>query len=51
MGRITFDIDDPVHKEIKVRSVYKNCTMRDWIIQAIVEKIVREDMVSQDVNK
>lgn len=45
MKRLSIDLDDTVHKEIKIRAAVINCSMREWIIQAMVEKIAREDMV------
>jgi hypothetical protein len=36
-------VEAPVHQEIKARALFKNTTLKDWVLQAIAEKIVRED--------
>jgi predicted HicB family RNase H-like nuclease len=38
-------IDPAVHQDIKARAVFKNVSLKDWVLQAIAEKIAREDRV------
>ncbi len=36
-------IDPQLLVDIKVRALFSNTTLKEWILQAIAEKIIRED--------
>ena len=41
--RLLLNVSDELHKEVKSRAVYKNISMKKWILQAILEKIKKEN--------
>jgi predicted HicB family RNase H-like nuclease len=36
-------IDPAVHQDIKARAVFLNISLRNWVLQAIAEKMDREN--------
>jgi len=42
MKRLVMEIPEGIHKEIKVQAVWKNITMRKYILQAVMEKIAHD---------
>ncbi len=36
-------IEAAIHQDIKARAIFKNISLKDWMLQAIAEKVVRED--------
>lgn len=40
--QITFDVPEKLHKEVKIRCVVRNVSIREYVIQAIAEKIAKE---------
>lgn len=36
-------IDAEMQKDIKSRALFKNITLKKWVLQAIVEKMIQED--------
>lgn len=43
------EIDAETHKAIKMRALFRNMTMSNYILQAIAEKIIREDKYQKEV--
>jgi predicted HicB family RNase H-like nuclease len=41
--KFLFRIDEDLHKEIKIRAAMRNVGMGHWIIQAIMERMAKED--------
>lgn len=44
MMRLTFDVTRELHKTIKLQAIDHNCTMKQYIMQAIVEKLTRDQL-------
>lgn len=42
LKRLTFDITQEDHAEIKIRAAQRNISMRDWLMQAIADRIKSE---------
>ncbi len=40
--RISMDIPENIHKEIKIKSAERNIFMTDWVLRAIVRKLHEE---------
>jgi hypothetical protein len=36
-------IDAVIHEEVKTRALFNGISIKKWVMQAIAEKIVRED--------
>lgn len=43
------EIDEETHKVVKMRALFKNISLSDYILQAIAEKIMREDKYQKEV--
>lgn len=41
--RFVIDIDGETHKVVKMRAHLRNITMRDYILQALAQRIAREE--------
>jgi hypothetical protein len=41
--RFTLQVDLETHTTVKMRAFYRNITIKDYILQALAEKIMRED--------
>lgn len=41
--KLIINIDEAVHRDIKLRSILKNWTMTKWVLVAIANKIKDED--------
>ena len=42
--RLLIDIPEDVHKLIKERALFRNMTMRRWVLQAIKMRLDREEL-------
>jgi len=40
--RLSVDIDDVTHRHIKKIAIDKNVTIRDWVMEAISDKILKD---------
>jgi hypothetical protein len=40
--RLTLNIPEDYHKELKIRSVMRNITLTEWVLRAIREAIAKE---------
>lgn len=40
--RLTIELDKAIRKEVKKRAVLQNLTMKQWVLEAIYEKIKQE---------
>ena len=43
VSRVFFEVDSDLHREIKNSAFDNDVTMRDWLEQAVREKLKRED--------
>ncbi|MGH9252021.1 MAG: hypothetical protein ACRD0W_21265 [Acidimicrobiales bacterium] len=43
MTRIYYDLDDELHRAAKLAAVTKGITLKAWLIEAIAEKLERDD--------
>lgn len=41
--RVVIDVDQKFHKDIKIRALYRNMSMKDYIIMAVVKQIQLEE--------
>lgn len=41
--RLLLEVPEEIHKEVKSRAIFINISMRKWILQAILEKMAKED--------
>ena len=41
--RLTVEIPEQVHKEIKIKAIESNISLRKWVLQTIIERIAREE--------
>lgn len=42
MRRIAFDIEDSLHKDIKIKSIQANTTLKEYMICLILEDLQKE---------
>ena len=40
--RLSIEIPSKLHKEMKVRALFRNITLRKWVMLAIMERIKKE---------
>jgi hypothetical protein len=40
--RLTIELDKAIRQEVKKRAVLQNLTMKQWVLEAIYEKIKQE---------
>lgn len=38
-------IEPAIHQDIRTRATFHNTSLKGWVLQAIAEKIIREDRV------
>lgn len=41
--RLTIDIPEDIHAQIKIRATIKNISIKTWVMQAVLEKIGQEE--------
>jgi len=46
--RFTIPVDAETHTTVKMRAFYRNMTIKEYILQALAEKIMREDSYNND---
>ena len=44
--KLTIDIHPEHHQRLKIRAAYRNMTIRKYVLQAIMERVLREESVS-----
>lgn len=44
--RIIMDVEERLHAEVKKRAAEGYCTMNQWLLQAILDKIIKEDRLN-----
>lgn len=40
--RLLINISEELHKNIKMRATFRNVSIKDYVIQAVIERIVKE---------
>lgn len=48
--QISFEVDPEIHKKIKIRASIRGMKMREYILQALAEKMTKEEQY-QDKEK
>lgn len=48
---IALEIERELHREVLFRSYEKNLSIKDWVIQAILEKMKQEDQYNEDIKE
>lgn len=41
--RLSMNLADEIHQDIKIRAAKRNITITEWIMRAITEAMVKED--------
>lgn len=41
--KLTIDIPEDYHKRIKILAVERNITLRKWVLQTLMERVLREE--------
>jgi len=43
LKRLLIDVDEEYHQEVKVRAAKAKQSIREWVFQAIVERVIKEN--------
>ena len=45
--RLSMNLTEQMHKDIKIRAANRNINITKWILQAIIEKLTQEDQYNE----